>query len=184
MTRILILGHARHGKDTVAERLRDEWGVSFRSSSLFLAETVVRPALAERGIDYPDLDACYADRVNHRALWREVIAQYNGEDAARLAKAILAVCDCYVGMRTEREYRAAHPLFDYILWVDASGRGLPPEGRDSMTIDFDPGTMHLIDNGGTLAELHERVDAMAAVMGLSRTRAQIRRIADALERGD
>jgi hypothetical protein len=156
--KILILGHARHGKDTAAEYLRDAHGVSFRSSSLFLAETVVRPALEVRGISYPSLEACYADRVNHRALWREIIEDYNRDDAARLAKAILAECDCYVGMRTARELWASRTLFDVILWIDASARGLPPEGADSMSITFDPAWMVRIDNGGSLAAMQAQLD--------------------------
>ena len=156
--KLLILGHARHGKDTAAEYLRDAHELSFRSSSLFLAQTVVRPALAERGLTYPDLEACYADRVNHRALWRELIEDYNAHDPARLAKAILAVSDCYVGMRTAREYEASRPLFDAVLWIDASARSLPPEGRDSMTIDFDPARMIRIDNGGTVAAMQTQLD--------------------------
>jgi hypothetical protein len=156
--KLLILGHARHGKDSAAEYLRDRHGLSFRSSSLFLAETVVRPALAERGITYPDLEACYADRVNHRALWRDIIADFNAADPARLAKAILAVSDCYVGMRTARELWASRSLFDAILWIDASGRGLPPEGKDSMDITFDPAWMIRIDNGGSLEAMQQQLD--------------------------
>lgn len=163
--RFLILGHARHGKDTAAEYLRDKYGIEFRSSSLFLAETVVRPALECRGIAYPTLEACYADRVRHRALWREIIEDYNRDDGARLAKAILAESDCYVGMRTLREYEASRALFNVILWIDATGRGIPPESRDSMTITFDPGWMLRVDNGGTLEQLHEELDAV--MMSLS-----------------
>lgn len=113
--KLLILGHARHGKDTAAEYLRDAHGFSFQSSSLFLAANIVRPALAGRGLFYDSLEACYADRVNHRALWREIISDFNRDDPARLAKAILAVSDCYVGMRTARKLwatdaRAIAPL--------------------------------------------------------------------------
>lgn len=167
--RILILGHARHGKDTAAEHLRDAHGVDFRSSSLFLAETVVRPALEARGVVYPDLDACYADRVNHRALWRELIEEYNAQDPARLAKAILAECDCYVGMRMPREYEASRALFDVILWIDARRRGLPPEDKSSMAIEYDPARMLWIDNGGTLEQLHAKLD------GLMRSLSWVRR---------
>lgn len=158
--RLLILGHARHGKDTAAEYLRDAHGLSFRSSSLFLAEAVVRPALEARGIAYPDLEACYADRVNHRALWRELIAEYNAQDPARLAKAVLAECDCYVGMRTQREYDGSRDLFDGVVWIDASRRGLPPEDKSSMDIAFDPARMLWIDNGGTLEQLHGKLDEL------------------------
>lgn len=163
MPKVLILGHARHGKDTSAEYLRDHHGLAFQSSSLFLAEHVVRPALAERGIEYATLVQCYDDRVNYRALWREIIEEYNRDDPARLAKEILAVSDCYVGMRTEREYRAARPLFDYVLWIDSSGRGLPPEPRDSMTIVCDPGDMLVIENSSTLDQFESKLRTWAAI---------------------
>jgi hypothetical protein len=156
--KLLILGHARHGKDTAAEYLRDRHGISFHSSSLFLAANVIRPALAGRGMFYDSLEACYADRVNHRALWRELIEDFNRDDPARLAKAILAQSDCYVGMRMEREFWASRALFDVIFWIDASGRGLPPEDASSMTITFDPAWMVRIDNGGPLDAMQAQLD--------------------------
>ena len=160
--KILVLGHARHGKDTVGEILRDRYGLTFESSSFFLAAKVVRPEMERRGITYGSLDECYADRVNHRALWREIIGEYNGKDPSLLARSILEVADMYVGMRTQREYVAAIPLFDVIVWVDASGRGVPPEGRDSMTIEYDQKTMKTINNDGTLADLEREVDDFIA----------------------
>lgn len=160
--RLLILGHARHGKDTVAEILRDRHGFEFRSSSYFVAEQVVRPELARRGIVYETLDECYADRVNHRATWRDIIADYNEADPSRLSAAILEVADVYVGMRTHRELVASYHLFDEVLWVDASERGVPPEGKDSMDIEYNPHLMLRIANGGTLADLEAEVDRFAA----------------------
>jgi hypothetical protein len=161
--KFLILGHGRHGKDTVAEYLRDTHRVTFVSSSLFLADLVVRPALIEHGLVYDSLEACYEDRVNHRELWRDIIAEYNGEDPARLAQAVLAVSDCYVGMRTDREYLAARPLFDVIFWVDASARGMPND--PSMTIPFRSDEMVLIDNNGSLAETHAQMDMWMRSVG-------------------
>lgn len=160
--RFLILGHARHGKDTAAEYLRDIYGIEFRSSSFFLAETVVRPALERRGIAYPTLEACYADRERHREAWADIIEDYNRDDRARLAKAILAEADCYVGMRKMREYWASRDLFHVILWVDATGRGVPLEGKGSMDITFDPAWMLRVDNGGTVEHLHAELDAVMA----------------------
>ncbi|UPT53071.1 deoxynucleoside monophosphate kinase [Synechococcus phage Yong-M3-232] len=159
--KFLILGHGRHGKDTVAEYLRDRHGIAFRSSSLFLAETVVRPALVAHGLVYDTLDACYEDRVNHRCLWRDIILAYNGNDKARLAKAILAVSDCYVGMRSIEEYRAARRLFDAVMWVDAAARGMPED--PSLTIGFEP-DMILIDNNGSLDETYRQVDDWMRVL--------------------
>jgi hypothetical protein len=161
--KLLILGHGRHGKDTVAEYLRDRHGVSFVSSSLFLAETVIRPALVDHGLVYDSLDACYEDRVNHRCLWRDIIAEYNGDDPARLARAVLAVSDCYVGMRTDREYLAARSLFDAVMWVDATARGLPND--PSLTIPFRSDQMIMIDNNGSLVETYAQLDGWMRAMG-------------------
>lgn len=154
--KILILGWARHGKDTVAEILRDHFGYTFASSSMFCAEEVCRPAMAELGITYDSLEECYADRVNHRATWYEAIKAYNAEDPARLAKGILETGDLYVGMRSAYEFAEARKLFDHIWWVDASGRGLPPEPRDSMDIDFEEG-FTLIENNGTVVDLYGKI---------------------------
>jgi hypothetical protein len=161
-TKLLVVGHARHGKDTVAELLRDRHGLSFLSSSFFAAEAVCRPYLAVRGIVYPTLDECYADRVNHRAEWHDAITEFNRDDPARLTKAILKVANVYVGMRSDREYHVARDLFDAVLWVDASGRGLPPEPTSSMNITYDPGTMITVDNNHDLASLEQEVDRVVA----------------------
>ena len=62
---IVITGHARHGKDTVCEYLRDNHGLSFVSYSRICLKKVVFPVLRKR-YGYRSLDDCYADRVNHR----------------------------------------------------------------------------------------------------------------------
>lgn len=159
--RLLILGHARHGKDTVAELLRDNHGYTFASSSYFLAEVAVRPALAAKGITYHTLDECYADRVNHRAAWYDAISEYNGEDPSRLAKAILAEHAIYVGMRSNREYEAARPLFDAVLWVNAYERTGMAEPRSSMDIDYDPTCMVRVENNGSPQDLARLIDFFA-----------------------
>lgn len=160
--KLLIIGHGRHGKDTVAEMLRDEHGFSFVSSSYFAGEKVVRPALAVCGITYDSMEECYADRVNWRAFWYEAIKAYNKGGKSRLAEEILVDHDMYVGMRSGAEYEASRALFDWVVWVDASGRGLPPEPRDSFDIDYDPETMLRIDNNGTLEDLEEQVSWLVA----------------------
>lgn len=163
--KLLILGHGRHGKDTVAEYLRDHHSVSFRSSSLFLAEAVVRPALVDHGLVYDTLEACYKDRVNHRCLWRDIILAYNADDLSRLARAVLEVSDCYVGMRSIEEYRASRRLFDAVMWVDAEARGMPVD--PSLTIEFEP-DMIMIDNNGSLDETYEQLDDWMRVLSWAR----------------
>ena len=155
--RILVLGHARHGKDTVGEFLQLDHGLRTVSSSLFLAETVMVPYFAARGETYASLDACYADRVNRRQEWFEEIARYNREDPARTAREILDGADVYVGMRSPIEFEASRALFDRIVWVDASGRGVPPEPVTSCGIAYDPETMDRIRNDGTVEDLRATV---------------------------
>lgn len=41
--KIIVIGHARHGKDTVAEKLSDIYGLPFTSSSIFCADKVILP---------------------------------------------------------------------------------------------------------------------------------------------
>jgi hypothetical protein len=164
--RVLILGHGRHGKDTVAEYLCDRTGLTFRSSSLFLAEKIVMPELAKRGICYPTVGECYDDRGNHRDAWFEIIAKSNEADLTKLARGILREANCYVGMRSLREFDATRGLFDHILWVDATGRGIPEDS--TMGIEFETGMVR-IDNGFTLTATYWQLDAWADSVGLLRS---------------
>lgn len=162
MTRpkILILGHARHGKDTFAEMLSAKCGLSFVPSSLFCAEKVMLPYFAGQGVFYNSVTECFNDRVNHRATWHQQIARYNTPDKAKLAREVLAIADMYVGMRCNQEYEASRPLFDHVVWVDASGRGLPPEPADSFNIR-QRDDMYVVQNNWGLEELEDEVDTFA-----------------------
>lgn len=158
--RILILGHARHGKDTAAELLASELGLSFRSSSLAAAEKAVYPVL-QRRYGYQTLEECYADRGNHRAEWHELIAAYN-HPAYRLAREILDEVNIYVGMRSKRELNACKDmgLFDYIVTVDASKR-MFLEGSNSLNINVRGEADYIIDNNGSEEVLPYNVRAIA-----------------------
>lgn len=121
--KILILGHGRHGKDTVADLMVENFGLSKTSSSMFAAEHVVRPWLEEKhGLTYTTLERCYEDRVNHREKWYQAICDFNEEDKARLAAAVLEVSDIYVGMRDDQEFFASRHLFDFVIGVTAFER--------------------------------------------------------------
>jgi len=158
---ILVLGHARAGKDTVAEILTRDQGMRCASTSAAAAQ-IVRLALAEEGIHYDSSEACFADRVNHRSEWFDIIADLNSADPATLVRHILSDHDVVVGLRSAREFEAAAPLLDAIWWVDSSGRGVPPEPTSSMDIVFDPSRMTRIDNGGSLADLERNVASAMA----------------------
>lgn len=150
--KIMLIGHARHGKDTVCELLVERLNLTFRSSSDFVNERAVFPVLAPL-YDYQTLDECYQDRVNHRQEWYELLRDYNGDDAARLGRELFAENDIYCGLRHREEFEAmkAEGLFDVCIWVDASHR-LPPEPIESMTLTRDDADF-MINNNHSLASL-------------------------------
>jgi hypothetical protein len=168
MRKILILGHAEHGKSKVAELLEDFHGFTFKDSSYFAAETF----LAEK-LGYDSVDDCFNDRRNRRTLWHDEICEFNTPHKDRLAKMMLQVADVYVGMRCPDEfltcmgydldtyYKVKKPIFDIVIWVNASKRK-PLESKESMKISKIEAQVHCykfieIDNNGTLDELINQV---------------------------
>lgn len=171
--KILVLGYGRHGKDTVAEMLRDHYGLSFTSSSWFCAEKVCMPYFEEKlGIKYESVQACYEDRHNgdNRKHWYDAITEFNRPDASALGRGIYADHDIYCGLRSSREFHAvkAAGLYDLCVWVDASGRGVPPEDKTSCTVE--PWMAdHVLDNSGDLKELALNLDRlMGTVFGFGK----------------
>ena len=157
--KLLIIGHGRHGKDTVCEILRDKYKYSFESSSQFCSKLFIYNDLKEK-YGYVDEEQCYADRHNHRAEWYDAICDYNKPDPARLGREIFAAHDIYCGLRNKKEYHAMRNtgVFDYAIWVDRSDY-LPAEDKSSMSLE--PWMAdYTIDNNGTLEELLFNVDQL------------------------
>ena len=151
--KILILGHGRHGKDTVAEILRSRHQFRCASSSWAACESAVYPHMHMHG--YADALECFTDRHNHRERWRDLILRYNTPDRTRLCREILKEHDIYVGMRSILEYKECRDLFDIIYYVSAAPR--IPEDDPSMEITYDPYTMYYIDNSGRLSDLPDQI---------------------------
>lgn len=145
--KLLIIGHARHGKDTLAEMIQDKMGLAFTSSSHFVGEECIWPMWGKER--YDDFDAMFADRVNNRKTWADLISAYNTPDKTRTAKTMLERgYDMYVGMRRMDEFVACHEakLFDHVIWVDALKR-LPPEGKDSNDMTANLADLYCDNNG-------------------------------------
>jgi hypothetical protein len=151
--KLMVIGYARHGKDSICNILRDLYGFSFVSSSYFVGECAVRPWLEAKGITYPTMELCYADRIHHRSDWFDAISAYNGHDPARLGRELFAQYDIYCGLRNRREFDAlkAEKAFDVCFWVDRSEH-VPPENISSNTLDFSVAD-YIIDNNGDLEQL-------------------------------
>ena len=157
--KLMIIGHARHGKDTVCEILRDQYGLTFRSSSEAAAERVIYPILRD-AYGYSTIEECLNDRANHRSAWYQLIREYNTPDLARLAREIYSENDIYCGLRHAEEFEAikAAGLFDYCVWVDASQRH-PAEPASSCSLSRADADF-VLDNNGTLEELQANIAHM------------------------
>lgn len=154
--KILIIGHARHGKDSFAEILREEFGLKFLSSSQAASDIFIYSSLKNK-YGYTSPEECFLDRVNHRAEWYDLICEYNKKDPARLAKEILKITDCYVGMRSSIEIKEclSKGIIDLVVWVDASDR-LPLEDKSSFDIDKHCADL-IVDNNGSYEDFKNRV---------------------------
>jgi hypothetical protein len=152
LPKLLVIGHGRHGKDTVCEILRDKYGFSFESSSQFCSKLFIFDMLKDK-YGYYNEEECYADRHNHRAEWYDAFCSYNIPDPARLGREIFAAHDIYCGLRNKKEFHAMKntKVFDYAIWVDRSDY-LPLESKDSMSLEQWMAD-YTIDNNGTLSDL-------------------------------
>lgn len=157
--RILILGHARHGKDTAAEYISEKYGLDFEGSSMLFAE------LSYDIMGYDSAKECFEDRINHRPLWSKLIAQYCHKDKARLGKEVYASNDIHCGIRQQDELEAVIDEFNpLVLWVDASKR-LPLEPATSFNISKPYGAITLDNNGDDL-ELFGQIDTLLSMRSI------------------
>lgn len=161
--KLLLVGHMRHGKDTVAELLKEYYGLNFISSSQACADIFIYDELKDK-YGYKTPEECFLDRVNHRDEWYQMICNYNKDDKAKLAKEILKYNHTYVGMRDWAEIQEClkQELFDLVIWVDASKR-LPQESAESFNITTKDADV-IIENNGSLEELKEKVKRIGKLL--------------------
>ena len=157
--KIMVLGYARHGKDTVGEMLRDRYLYSFTSSSMFCSETIVYPML-KGSYGYPDAEACYDDRANHRDDWFDLIREFNTPDLTALGRAIFTKHDIYCGIRNAPEFHALRNagVFDIAIWVDGSERHRR-ESKSSCSVESWMAD-YVLDNNGNLDDLERGLTSL------------------------
>lgn len=156
--RFIIMGHARHGKDTACLYLQNQWQRAWIGSSYWAAEHIIMPKFPGR---WQSINECYESRFSERAMWFDLIAEFNTPDGARLARAIFNDgYDIYCGMRNRAELKVcrAAGIVDHVIWIDASDR-LPPEDDSSITVT-ELMADHIISNNGTEDELRANLDRM------------------------
>jgi hypothetical protein len=158
LPKLLVVGHGRHGKDTVCDLLQN-YGYTFQSSSKFCSELFIFNELKHK-YGYNNEDECFNDRHNHRTEWYDMIHGFCSDDLAKLGRNLFAKHDIYCGLRNKREFFAMQneEIFDYAIWVDRCDY-LPKEDPSSMSIEqwmCD----YTIDNNGDLARLEKNVETL------------------------
>lgn len=159
--RLLIIGHGRHGKDTVAAIMSNVMQLKFSSSSHFVAEKCIWDMWGKER--YNSFEAMFDDRVNYRSTWKDLILAWNTPDRTRTAVTMLSEGnDMYVGMRSRLEFDAnvQNETFDHVIWVDASKR-LPPEPADSMELTIDDADIVIDNNDDGTTHLLEKIHHLA-----------------------
>ena len=160
---ILVLGYGNCGKDTAAEYWRDNFGMTFMSSSWAAGEIFIFDLLMKK-YDYASKEECFADRRNRRDEWYDLICWYNKDDKTRLAREILSKTGAYIGMRDRPEVLECKKqnVFDIIIWIDAEERG-GKESEDSCTVTKEDADI-IITNNGTEAEFKEKLNKVGKIM--------------------
>jgi len=128
--KLLVIGHAQHGKDSVCEIIAKNYDLKYTPTSMIAAREIIMPLTKDK---YDTVKACYEDRGNHRADWFKAIEAYNAEDPAKLVKLVLQENDIYCGIRSRKEFEGSGHLFDEVIYVDAHGR-VADESSDSMQL--------------------------------------------------
>jgi len=156
--KILILGDARHGKDTVADLISKHTGLTSLASSVAALNIFLYDLLREKyGLTYGSVMEAFKDRVNHREIYYNEICEYNKEDKTRLVKEIQKVADIYTGLRNAEEVEQAieEGLFDLIIGVN--NPRIPKEPISSNTASAEKYSHLMIENDGTLLDLEEKI---------------------------
>jgi hypothetical protein len=165
--KLMIVGNARHGKDTAADVLGKAMGTTPLASSWVACELFLFDELKYQGFKYDTAQEAWESRLvsnRMRRLWFEEIKKFNTPDRTRLMRAVYERSDIYTGLRDHHELFAGREagLIDLCIWVDASDR-LPPEPRTSMTVTRGMADI-VIENNGTEEEFRNRVERLASAL--------------------
>ena len=133
-----------------------ELGYRYTPASLYCAEHIIMPRIEGH---YKSVEHCYADRINRRTDWFNIIREYCEADPAAIGKAILENNDVYAGIRSKVELEGCRKISDITIWVDASCR-LDPEPTSSNELDASSADI-IIHNNSSIEELAEKVRFVA-----------------------
>ena len=171
--KLLVIGHARHGKDTFCEMLRDRYGMRFETSSLVACREFLFDLSVEHGLGFVSPEDLYKRRGEVRPWMHDEIRAFNEGDLTRLARLVTKDNDIYCGMRNREELEAckAAAVFDAVVWVDRCEH-LLPEPMESMQLRKNDADV-VIDNNGSLKDLQDQADFLMLMFRLGQLEATI-----------
>lgn len=161
--KILILGDARHGKDTVADLISKHTGLTSLASSVAALDIFLFDTLRNKyNLKYNSVQEAYEDRVNHRDIYYNEICDFNKDDKTRLVREIQKRADIYTGLRSKEEVEQAieEGLFDLIIGVNNPRKGREPLSSNTASAEMYSHVM--IQNDGTLLDLEEKIMLLIA----------------------
>lgn len=150
--KILVVGHAQHGKDTVCEEIARATGlVNAGTTSVYLARFVAERDGVDEATAYANRRRSEADRMR----WRQIGDEIRRDDPAKLVRMAFAAGDVSGGCRGLPEIQAVRKeqLADLIIWVEAGLRR-----SDDVTMEFGPeyADIVLLNNGDNEAAFRWR----------------------------
>lgn len=166
--RILILGHANHGKTTTAMMLRRYGFRVVDASDLnidrFIEEELAKPT--PKGV--PKTPSAMKKQIlenkdEYRKALFDSLRAYTKDEPDKFAKYVLTKSDVYVGMRSVEEYKASDYLFDIVLVVNSADK--PEEPRESYDLqDYIPSIKkpkyHIDTTNATHHSVQSQLDEM------------------------
>jgi hypothetical protein len=161
--KLAVCGPGRCGKDTVSHWLKRHTHLCYQCSTSEAATTLCFVALRKK-YGYETPEQAFADRVNHRKEWAEIIWAHNQPDGLTLYRDMLGETDILNGIRRGGELEALrqNSMLDLVIWID---RNVPEDESCEITVDD---CDIVIPNHGTLEELYQRLTRFARVTKLSR----------------
>lgn len=118
--KLIVNGHAQHGKDYLSDLLAKELGMRKLNASMFFSETVMLRAFPGQ---WTCVEDCYLDRVNHRALWYQMMRMGDWQ------KRLMEISDIFCGHRNisehvEMSFGSSEPYLR--VWVEWEGKPAEP----------------------------------------------------------
>lgn len=159
--KIIVVGHAEHGKDEVASILELELGLMNISATHILVHNIVPQSfLNDIGLSREELEL---NKGQYRKQLFNFVRQYNKSKnrESSFIEYVLSASDIYTGVRAKEELQGAKDRAKelgwnlVVIWVDASKRK-PLENKEIMSIEPDMADI-IIDNNSDKNTLYKKV---------------------------